>query len=60
MDVNPIEVQKALTGISYPATKDEIIETAEGNDAAEEILEALQSLDEQQYDGPDEVEEALS
>jgi hypothetical protein len=60
MDVNPIEVQKALKGISYPASKEEILETAQQNDASEEIIESLESLDDQQYDGPDEVEEALA
>ncbi len=60
MNVDPIEVQKALAGISYPASKDEIIETAQQNDASEEVVESLQqSLDDQQYDGPDEVEESL-
>jgi hypothetical protein len=60
MDVNPIDVQKALKGVSYPATRDELVETAQGNDAPEEIVESLESLPEQQYDGPDEVEEALA
>ncbi len=60
MSVDPIEVQKALAGISYPASKDEIVETAQQNDASDEVIESLQSLDDQQYDGPDEVEEALA
>ncbi len=60
MDVNPIEVQKHLKGVSYPATKEEIVEAAEGNDAPEQILDELRSLESGRFDGPDEVQEALS
>jgi hypothetical protein len=60
MDVNPIEVQKHLSGIEYPASKDDVIATAESNGAPQEIIEALQSADREQFDGPDEVQAALS
>jgi hypothetical protein len=59
MDVNPIEVQKHLSGVDYPASKDEIIATAEQNDAPQEIIEALQRMDGDQFGGPDDVMEAL-
>ena len=59
MNVNPIEVQKHLGGVDYPATKDEIITTAESNDAPQEIIEALQAIDGDQFDGPDDVMGAL-
>ena len=59
MDVNPIEVQKHLGGVDYPASKDEIIATAEENDAPQEIIEALQAMEGTQFDGPDDVMEAL-
>ena len=59
MNVNPIEVQKHLSGVDYPADKDEIITTAESNDAPQEIIEALQAMVGDQFDGPDEVMGAL-
>ena len=59
MNVNPIEVQKHLSGVDYPADKGEIITTAESNDAPQEIIEALQAMDGDQFDGPDEVMGAL-
>jgi hypothetical protein len=59
MDVNPIEVQEHLRGMDYPATKDELVATAESNDAPQEIIEALQQMDGDQFDGPDDVMEAL-
>ena len=57
--MNPIEVQKHLGGVDYPASKDEVIATAESNGAPQEIIEALQQMDGTQFDGPDEVMEAL-
>ena len=59
MDVNPIEVQKHLSGVDYPASKDEVIQTAESNDAPQEILEALQGMSAEQFEGPSDVQAAL-
>ena len=59
MEVNPIEVQKHLGGVDYPASKDEVIATAESNGAPQEIVDALQSADAEQFDGPDDVMGAL-
>lgn len=57
---DPIEVQKHLRGVTYPATRDELIEAAEHEDAPEEVLDELRALDEEtHFDGPDEVMEAL-
>lgn len=59
MNVNPIDVQKALEGIDYPAEVTELVRQAESNDAPEEVIEALQELA-GTFDGPDEVQAALS
>lgn len=60
MDVNPIELQKHLKGVSYPATKDDLVSTAKGNDAPGEIVNALEGMDGTEYSGPDDVMRALS
>ena len=59
MDVNPIEVQKHLSGVDYPASKNDLVATAESNDAPQEIVEALQGMNGEQFDGPDDVMGAL-
>jgi hypothetical protein len=59
MDVNPIEVQKHLSGISYPASKDDVVSTAESNGAPQEVVEALQGMNGEEFDGPDAVQGAL-
>jgi len=59
-DFNPIEVQRYLGGIDYPASKQTIIETAEDSGAGDDVLEALERLPERNYDDPTEVSSALS
>jgi len=60
MDVNPIELQKHLKGADYPASKEDLIDLAERNGAPDEIVEALQATDSEQFDGPDDVQAALA
>jgi hypothetical protein len=60
MDVNPIELQKHLKGVDYPASKDDLISTAESNGAPDELVEALRSADKDSFDGPTAVQSALS
>jgi hypothetical protein len=55
-----IEVQKALGGISYPATKDQLVEHAKGKHAGQDVLDALQGLPDREYDGPNEVSKAVA
>ena len=55
-----IEVQKALGGISYPASKDELVEHAKGKNASKEIIAVLQDIPDRQYDGPNEVSKAVA
>ena len=59
MDVNPIELQKHLKGVDYPASKQELVSTAESNGAPQEIIETLQSIGQEQFDGPNAVQAAL-
>jgi hypothetical protein len=55
-----IEVQKALGGISYPATRDQLVEHAQGKHASQDILDALRDIPDREYDGPAEVSKAVA
>jgi hypothetical protein len=57
---NPIQVQKHLGGLDYPASKDDIVAKAEESGADDTVLEALRGLPEREYDAPTAVSEALS
>ena len=58
--VNPIEAQKYLSGVSYPMSKDELVSTAQEQDAPDDVLEALRSIDDRSYDGPNAVTAAMA
>jgi hypothetical protein len=50
--ISPIDVQKALKGMDYPASKDQIVEHAKQNGADREVLDALQKIPDREYEGP--------
>ncbi|HEY1706172.1 MAG TPA: DUF2795 domain-containing protein [Trebonia sp.] len=55
-----IEVQKFLTGVGYPASKDELIEHARGKLASQDVLKALEDIPDGSYDGPDKVSQSVA
>jgi hypothetical protein len=57
--VNPIELQKYLKGMNYPASKDDLIEHAEEQGADDEILDLLEQIPDEEYDAPTDVNKAL-
>jgi parvulin-like peptidyl-prolyl isomerase len=56
---NPIDVQKALSGASYPSSKQDLIEHAKSNGADSEIIDALNKLPDGEVSGPDQVQKAV-
>ncbi|MFG3496555.1 DUF2795 domain-containing protein [Streptomyces sp. NPDC047928] len=52
MKVNPIEMQKSLGGVSYPASKKDIVAQAEKHHADKKVLDALKSMPDKEYDSP--------
>jgi hypothetical protein len=57
--VSPIDIQKSLSGIDYPANKQQIVEQAERNGADQEVLEALRTIEDREYEGPSGVSSAV-
>jgi Protein of unknown function (DUF2795) len=57
---NPIQIQKFLSGIDYPASKDTILETAKKQGADEHVLDALGRIPDGDYDAPTAISKAVS
>ncbi|GAA4744842.1 hypothetical protein GCM10023328_28490 [Modestobacter marinus] len=57
--VSPIDIQKALSGMDYPAKKDDVVKHAESQGGSEEVLDALKGIDDQEYDTPAAVSKAV-
>jgi hypothetical protein len=58
--INPIELQKSLKGVDYPATKEDVVSAARKNGADDEIMSALQNLSDKSFEKPTDVTKALS
>jgi hypothetical protein len=56
----PIELQKYLSGVEYPASKSSLLETAKSNGAPEDVLGALEAAAQEEFDGPTAVSSAIS
>jgi hypothetical protein len=57
--VSPIDIQKALGGIDYPATKEQIVKHAEDNGGGKDVLDALKGIEDREYEGPSGVSAAV-
>jgi hypothetical protein len=55
MNARPSEVQRALAGADYPASREELIALAEKHEASEDVLEDLSALSEEEYASPADV-----
>jgi hypothetical protein len=57
--VSPIDIQKALSGMDYPADKEQIIQHAQQHGADDDVLDALRKIPDRQYEGPSGVSSAV-
>lgn len=57
--VNPIQMQKYLKGMDYPAGKKQLIEHAKRSGADENVCSTLEQLPDEQFETPAEVSKAV-
>jgi Protein of unknown function (DUF2795) len=48
-----------LPGVRFPAEKEKLADTAEQNDAPQELVEKIRNADTQRFNSPDEVLQAV-
>ncbi|GLB66564.1 DUF2795 domain-containing protein [Arthrobacter mangrovi] len=56
---SPIDIQKALGGVDYPASAADLVKKAEDSGADSSVLKALRGLPDRQYETPAEVNKAI-
>jgi hypothetical protein len=56
---NPIQIQKYLKGMHYPASKDEVVSHAKEHDADKESMDVLNQLPEKDYETAADVSKAI-
>ncbi|HEX6482703.1 MAG TPA: DUF2795 domain-containing protein [Ktedonobacteraceae bacterium] len=57
--VNPIQLEKYLKGVDYPANKNDLIKRAQQNGADQQVLETLKQLPDRSFEGPAGVSKAI-
>lgn len=57
--VNPIQLQKHLKGMNYPASKKALIEHAKKHGADENVNSVLEQIPDEEYETPAEVSKAV-
>ncbi|GAA4283309.1 DUF2795 domain-containing protein [Brevibacterium daeguense] len=56
---NPIQAQKFLSGIDYPASRDDLVKKAEQSGADDKVMSALKGLEDRKYDSPADVSKGI-
>lgn len=56
---NPIQVQKFLKGVNYPATRQDLVATARREGADRNVIETLERIPDRSYAKPTEVAKAI-
>ncbi len=56
---NPVEVEKSLKGVNYPAKKNDLIKHAQQQGASQDVLETLKDLREENFNSPVDVSKAV-
>ena len=57
--VNPIQVQKFLSGVNYPASKDDLIKKAQQEGASQDVVSTLQQMPGDRFNSPNDVSQAI-
>ena len=58
-NLNPIQLQKDLKGIDYPASKDDLIAAAQKNNADKDVMDAIRQLKDSTFEKPTDVTSAI-
>ena len=57
--INPIQLQKYLKGMDYPARKADLLKRAEQNGADDQVRSTLEQLPDQEFDSAADVSKAV-
>ncbi len=56
---NPVEVEKSLKGINFPAKKEDLVKHAQQHGANQEVIETIKELPEEEFHTPIDVTKAI-
>ena len=56
---SPPDIQKSLGGVDYPASKKQLVDHARSHGASEDVISALDAIEDREYEGPSGVSKAV-
>lgn len=57
--VNPVQVERFLKGLDYPANKKQVVDYAKKNGADRRVIETLERMEDQTFDMPADISQAI-
>jgi hypothetical protein len=57
--VNPVQLQKYLKGLDYPASKEDLMRAAREHGADDKVVATLERLPRDRFNSPNDVSEAV-
>jgi hypothetical protein len=57
--VSPAQVEKSIKGIRFPASKQDLVQQAESNNANEDVLNILENVPDKQFNSPVDISKAI-
>ncbi|HML06336.1 MAG TPA: DUF2795 domain-containing protein [Methanobacterium sp.] len=57
--VSPAQVEKSIKGIRFPASRQELVEQAESNNANGDVLNILENIPDKQFNSPVDISKAI-
>lgn len=57
--VSPAQVEKYIKGIKFPASKQELLQQAESNNANDDVLDILENVPDKKFNSPIEISIAI-
>ena len=53
-----VEIEKALKGMNYPASKQDLVQKAKSNNASQDVIKTIEKLPQDQFNSPVDVQKA--
>ena len=53
-----VEIEKALKGMNYPASKQDLVQKAKQNNASQDVIQTIQNLPMDRFNSPTDVQKA--
>ena len=58
--INPIELQKSLKGVDYPASKEDLVRHVQEHDGNEDVRQAIENVPDEEFQTPADVSQAVA